>query len=169
VAERVAKSCLLLPPPDDQLARAHVLAQRAVDAEPDHWASRHFQFVQALAEYRAGHFAEASTWIDRSLGQTDKDFGPYSHAMARLLRAMVSARLGDVQKARSEREALERDWGNYPSLERGQLLYPGYWHDGIGAELLHREAQRIFQELKEADATKPADPGSATSAPANPE
>jgi tetratricopeptide (TPR) repeat protein len=157
VAERVAKSCLLLPPPDDQLARARVLAQRALDAGPDHWASRHFQFVQALADYRAGNFAEASTWIDRSLGQSDKNFGHYPHAMARLLRAMASARLGDVPKARSEWESLERDWGNYPSLERGELLNPGDWHDAIGAELLHLEARRVFEGLKETDATEPGD------------
>jgi serine/threonine protein kinase len=162
VAERVAKSCLLLPPPDDQLARARVLAQRAVDAGPDHYTSRYFQFVHALAEYRAGHFAEAKTWVDRSLEQTDKVFGLYPQIMAGLLRAMVSARLGDVQKARGEWGSLERDWSNYPSLGRGQLLYPVDWHDGIGAELLHREAQRMFQALKDADARKPADPGSAT-------
>jgi serine/threonine protein kinase/predicted Zn-dependent protease len=154
-AERVAKACLLLPPPDDQLVEARVLARRSVDGRSDHPSSQYFQFCQALAEYRAGNLDEASTWIDRSLGHADRNWEqPYPHSMARVLRTMISARLGNIRKARAEWELLDRDWVRFPSVERGELLYPSDWHDRIGAELLYHEAKRILQELKDTDTTQ---------------
>jgi hypothetical protein len=83
--------------------------------------------------------------------------------MAVLLKAMIAFRLGDVEKAATDSRAIEQGWIVYPSLERGQLLYPSDWHDGIGAELLHREAKQLFQSRNGTDASPsdqitPADP-----------
>src|SRR5713101_8044303 len=52
IAERMAKDCLILPPPAADLETIGKMADTAVAAGPDHKFWHYFQFVKGLAEYR---------------------------------------------------------------------------------------------------------------------
>jgi tetratricopeptide (TPR) repeat protein len=143
VAERTAKACLILAPPEDQLRKSQELAERAVTTGSNHEVIRYYQFAHALADYRAGEFGKAKEWADKCLS-SDKAMGGYGIAMAQLLGAMTDTRLGNEEQARAEWSQALQFCDRLPHLERGQLLYPSDWHDGIGVELLRREAERLI-------------------------
>ncbi len=65
VAERTAKTCLLLPNAVPDLDRVQKLADRSVAGTEKHGDYRWFVFVKGLGEYRAGRDAEAVTWLKR--------------------------------------------------------------------------------------------------------
>ena len=65
VAERIAKDCLMFPPPNDNLERIGKMADTAIAAGPTNSAWPYFQFVKALAEYRLGHDEAAADWLGK--------------------------------------------------------------------------------------------------------
>ncbi len=144
VAERVAKACLILPQSDDITAKAMILADRAISASPDHPAYRYFELANALANYRAGKLAEAKVWLEKCR-QSKTDFGLYPTAMMQLLGSMILSKLGETEQARTEWKHAAEFCNGLPQTERHQLLYPGDWHDGLAAEILRREAERLFK------------------------
>jgi eukaryotic-like serine/threonine-protein kinase len=152
IAERVAKACLILPPPPDQLKELRDLAERAVTKGANSRNLRYFQLAHALADYRAGEFGTASEWIIRC-GQSEKPLGAYGVGMANLLGAMIQARLGNKEKAAGEWTRAAQFCDGLPQVQHGQLLYPADWHDGIAVELLRREAEQLFQRRAPSDAT----------------
>ncbi len=95
VAERVGRSCLLLPASEDELRQATNLIDRALASEKAKPGSLlpYFRFAKALAEYRAGHLESALTLLD---GKTQRVLGP----APRLLLAIVQHRLGKADAAR---------------------------------------------------------------------
>lgn len=63
----------------------------------------------------------------------------------KLISAMSQRRMGDCDKARSEWGEASRFCSGWSCLDRGQLLHSSDWHDGIGMELLLREANQLFE------------------------
>jgi serine/threonine-protein kinase len=107
IAERTARSCLLLPPAEDDLRTAAALVDRAVaPVPPEHERGRpYFLFVQGLAEYRQGRPDKAIALME----------GPASWVLQpapRLVMAMAQHRLGRKEEARHTLAAavLAFDW-----------------------------------------------------------
>jgi hypothetical protein len=144
VAERVCKSCLLLEAPAAELPKLCELAHRSVTNGANNGVIRYFLFAQALADYRAGQFATSHDWAQKCL-QSKQAMAPYGIGMAKLISAMSARRLGHNDQARSEWADASQFCAPLPRVDRGQLLFPGDWHDGIGMELLRREAQKLFE------------------------
>lgn len=95
VAERTGRSCLFLPPSDDELQQVTKLVDLAL-ASPSPQVRgyfRYFRFAKAFAEYRAGKFESALKYLD---AETLRVLGP----APRLLLAMCQYRLGQVELAR---------------------------------------------------------------------
>jgi serine/threonine-protein kinase len=97
VCERVGRACLLSPACDDnQLRRATAAIDRALASEratPRGWLS-YFQLAKALADYRAGRFAEATALVEGPAAQVP-NFVPG------LIDAMAQFHLGHPDLARA--------------------------------------------------------------------
>jgi serine/threonine-protein kinase len=107
LAERVGRSCILLPPTEDELRKALVLIDRAVaPGHPEHDRARpYFLFAKGLAEYRQGRLGGAISLMT----------GDASHVMQsapRLVLAMAQYRQGHKEAALKSLAAavLAIDW-----------------------------------------------------------
>jgi serine/threonine-protein kinase len=96
VTEKVARACLLLPGSDEEMHRAAVLADRAVDAKGsmDDWIYPYFMFAKGLAEYRQGRPDNTITIMK---GEAAKVLGP----APKLLLAMAQHHEGNTAAART--------------------------------------------------------------------
>ncbi|HUO07958.1 MAG TPA: protein kinase [Phycisphaerae bacterium] len=107
IAERTARSCLLLPASDEELRRAVAIIDRALAArEPKYeWAIPYFQFAKGLAEFRLNHFDRAIALMQ---GETAKVLGPCPG----LVVAMAQYRSGQKDQARHTlaTAVLSYDW-----------------------------------------------------------
>ncbi|HEV3448637.1 MAG TPA: serine/threonine-protein kinase [Gemmataceae bacterium] len=95
VAERTARTILLLPAAADELQVAAALAERAVAAKATtaQWIYPYFLFAHGLAEYRQGRFDSA---ISIMRGDAATVMGP----APRIVVAMAEYRQGQKQEAR---------------------------------------------------------------------
>ena len=149
IAERVAKTCLLLPSAvaGDDLARVCKLAEFAVQTGSKsqwvHW----FEMTRALAEYRQGHFTNAVQWAERVQGhihQARDDAREICEADSYMLLAMAKHRLQEPQSAQA---ALARGeelvQTRIAKLDSGDLGVD--WHDVLTVNILLREAQGLIK------------------------
>jgi serine/threonine-protein kinase len=95
VAERVGRTCLLLPATGDELRQGDALTARAVAAKGSTpaWMYPYFRFARGLAEYRLGQFASASAIMQY---EASKVMGP----CPRLIVAMSQYDQGKKKEAR---------------------------------------------------------------------
>jgi hypothetical protein len=100
VAERTAKTCLLVPDAVADLAPVLRLADRAVTGTEKSGNYRFFLFCKGLAEYRGGRNAEAVDWGERSAPDAE---GSNLGATAFAVLAMAQHRLGRVRPAVRQR------------------------------------------------------------------
>jgi len=135
VAERMAKDCLMLPPPAASLVRFAKMADTAVAAGPTNSSWPYYEFVKGLAEYRLGHFASVLEWLRKVAAQEGV---PARTAQADATLAMAEFQLGQTNAARA-------------TLAEGikiaqTKLTPGRidWNDSIIAEILLREAHELI-------------------------
>jgi len=135
VAERMAKDCLMLPPPAASLVRFAKMADTAVAAGPTNSSWPYYEFVKGLAEYRLGHFASVLEWLQKVAAQEGV---PARTAQADATLAMAEFQLGQTNAARA-------------TLAEGikiseTKLTPGRidWNDSIIAEILLREAHELI-------------------------
>ena len=135
VAERMAKDCLMLPPPAASLVRFAKMADTAVAAGPTNSSWPYYEFVKGLAEYRLGHFASVLEWLQKVAAQEGM---PARTAQADATLAMAEFQLGQTNAARA-------------TLAEGikiseTKLTPGRidWNDSIIAEILLREAHELI-------------------------
>jgi len=145
VAERTAKTCLLLPSavgPDD-LTRADKVADNALSYGKDSPWIDWFQFTKGLAEYRQGHFSAA---IERmKLAQMEVAHARDSsrdmcEADTYLVRAMAHHQLKQPEDAQSDLSrglAIVRE--KLPKLDSGDL--DGAWLDTLMTYSFMRQAQ----------------------------
>jgi serine/threonine protein kinase len=135
IAERIAKDCLIFPPPADELPQLATMADTAIAAGPTNQAWPYFQFVKGLSEYRGGHFSSAREWLEKVAGQTE---ARARTAEANATLAMADFRLGNTNAARS---AL----ADGIKIAETELRRPDRpdWGDSIIAKVLLREAHTL--------------------------
>jgi len=136
VAERIAKDCLILPPPADTLPRLVKMADTAVAAGPANPSWPYYMFVKGLAEYRQGHYAGSLEWL-RQVAALEGV--PARTAQADATLAMAEYQLGQTNVAR---ETLAQGI----KIAETELTKPGRidWNDGLIAQFLLREAQGLI-------------------------
>jgi serine/threonine-protein kinase len=128
--EYAGRTCLLAPPPEEDLRRAAALIDRALAADAAHPTgfSRYFRAAKALSEYRAGR-PEAA--IEIMSGDAGEVLGP----LPQLVTAMAYARLGRAADARRAlaRAAVACDWRPVRANQGEWWMY----------HILRREAEAI--------------------------
>jgi tetratricopeptide (TPR) repeat protein len=140
IAERMAKDCLVFPPPPAELPAVEKMANIAIAAGPSHAYWRYFQFVKGFAEYRLGRFASAAEWL-KSAAPEPGDISRSAEAWAVL--ACCQSRLGQpAEAAASLAKAVAITEHSLPNLEKDS---PGdLWNDTIIANILVREAKALI-------------------------
>jgi tetratricopeptide (TPR) repeat protein len=142
VADRMAKSCLLLPAPGVDLDEASRLADTAVARGQQSEYLPWFQLTKALAEYRQGHFARAIEWANKVLAcagrLADRD------ATAWLVVAMAQGQLNERKAAPfALNKAKEIVNAKLPKLDSGDLGQ--LWPDRLIIDTLAREAESLME------------------------
>jgi serine/threonine protein kinase/Flp pilus assembly protein TadD len=138
IAERMAKDCLMLPPPAASLPKLAKMADIAVAAGPSANSWPYFQYVKGLAEFRQGHFAAALEWLRKVV---DEEGAPARSIQAYATMAMAEYQLGHTNAAQS-------DLGAALKLAE-EKLGPGRidWNDQLTAQFLLREAQALMPKV----------------------
>jgi len=150
IAERMAKDCLILPPPATDLETIGKMVDVAVAAGPSHSYWEWFEFVKGLYEYRRGHFPAAVEWLqkitvkqghqplnvaeDMVLAMAQYQLGQSGEARATLAKGVG---LADGKLGKSDKEGLGQDWINW-----------------IIANALLREARALIGDAKPGDQAK---------------
>ena len=97
LAERISKTCLLIPDAVSDFGPVFKLADRAVTGTEQHPYYRWYVQAKGLAEYRARRDAGAVAWLTRFSPQAD---GIHADAGAFSILAMAQHRLGRAEAAR---------------------------------------------------------------------
>jgi eukaryotic-like serine/threonine-protein kinase len=136
IATRIAQTCLILPPPDDELNDIGKMVEIANTANSPHKTWSDVYFVKGLAEYRLGHFAGAVEWLQKSTPET----GHWPReVMVRAVLALAQHHLGQMAEARAAlSDAMQSADRNLARL--GEDL-DAQWRDWIMAHRLLDEAQ----------------------------
>jgi serine/threonine-protein kinase len=128
IAERVGRTCLLVPVTGDELRQGDALTARAVAARGSTpaWIYPYFRFARGLAEYRLGHWASASAIME---WEASKVMGP----APRLVLAMAQHDQGRTKEARTTlaRAIVAFDWSTARADNRDAWIY----------HILRREAE----------------------------
>lgn len=143
IAERTAKDCSILPPPDAWLPQIAKLADVAVAAGPEHKLWPYFQFAKGLAEFRQGHTVEAVKWLEPIL---EAKGDVYRTVQAEVTLAMVQWRLNQVESAKATfTKGHDIAETRLPRLDQGQSP-EDRWNDWFIAHALLREAKGMIED-----------------------
>jgi eukaryotic-like serine/threonine-protein kinase len=135
-AERLAKDCMILPPPQSSLSKLATLADRALAAGSANSDWPYFQFVKGLIEYRQGNFRQAVEPLQSVISQG----GVASRTLqAYCVLAMAQYRLGQKDAAGASIAS-----GRELAAEKLDSFKAGDWNDRIIAQLLLREADALI-------------------------
>jgi tetratricopeptide (TPR) repeat protein len=141
IVERTARTCLLRPAAIDDLKPVFALAEQLVSGTKNHWARRWFLLTRGAAEYRAGNYAGAIDWLEKSMDA--KEPAPQRDAFAALFLAMALHHQGQTGEARRRLNQAGR-WLE----ERTRSLEPGdlgeEWSDWTRIEIVRREAEALL-------------------------
>ena len=137
IAERMARDCMILPPPAADLETIGKMVDTAVAAGPRHQFWDYFQFVKGLYEYRHGHFAGAAEWLQKVV---EHEGDPNRTVAACMVLAMSQHQLNQVNEARL---TLARGL----KIADARLGRPGspQWNDQIAAQTLMSEAKALIE------------------------
>src|SRR5947207_4174534 len=137
IAERMARDCMILPPPAADLETIGKMVDTAVAAGPRHQFWDYFQFVKGLYEYRHGHFAGAAEWLQKVV---EHEGDPNRTVAACMVLAMSQHQLNQVSEARA---TLARGL----KITDARLGRPGspQWNDQIAAQIFTREARALIE------------------------
>jgi eukaryotic-like serine/threonine-protein kinase len=141
IAERSAKDCLILPPPESDLPAIAKMTDTAIAAGSDHRFWAHFQFVKGFAEYRQAHFSSAAEWLQKMVGQSGD---MYRTVQAHMVLAMTQQKLNQPEAARATL-ASGIDLANRRFPKSGQGSLDEQWNDWIIAHALIREARALIE------------------------
>ena len=133
-AERMAKACMIVPPPKADLDALARMADVAIAAGPqaEYWP--YYEFVKGLAEYRQGHFAAAGEWSQKVIAAGGD--------ATRLVQAYAVLAMAQFQQHQAERAHATLGLAR----EVAGRKYEGpNWQDGITGEALLREAEALIQ------------------------
>lgn len=143
IADRTAKTCLLVPDAVPDLDRVMKLADRAVNGTENHPYYRYFVFVKALAEYRADRNAEAVKWLER--------FAPHAgganvDAAAFAVLAMAQHRLGQIEAGRAALDSAAKIVGEQMPDPIAGRSFGNDWDDWLRCLVLFREAHGLLKK-----------------------
>jgi serine/threonine protein kinase len=141
IADRTAKTCLLLPDAVPDFDRVQKLADRAVTGTEKHGSYRWFVFVKGLAEYRAGRHAEAVNWLNRFDPHAD---GAHIDASAFAVLAMARHRLGQKEQAHAALHSAQVIFAEKMPDPGAGRPFDGAWHDWLHCQILLREAEALL-------------------------
>jgi len=139
-AERMAKDCLVLPPPAAHLPVLSKMVDVAIAASANK-AMPYFEFAKGLAEYRLCRFESAAGWMEK-VAAVKADM--YRTVQAQMVLAMAQQQLGKTSQARETlSNGLELADTRFPKGGEGSL--DDQWNDWILAHSLMREAKALIQ------------------------
>jgi hypothetical protein len=143
IAERTAATCCLAPGAVEDFSIVEELAERAVRGNEKHELRYYFVFAKALAEFRAGHDAEAIKWVQR---YPPKAGGIHWEASRFSVLAMANHRLGKTQEARDAlHEAQAIMSAKMPDPSKGRPFEAGNWRSWLPCQLMVREAEGLLE------------------------
>jgi tetratricopeptide (TPR) repeat protein len=142
IADRMAKSCLILRPEPQDLAKIARLADISVTFDAKSAATAWFQFCKGFAEYRQGHFKEAERWMGKVLEHVTE--GSTRDVEAYMVLAMAQHQSGQPEVARDTfAEANRFAQRRLRDVNSGDI--ESGWTDWILAQALMREAGEMFR------------------------
>ncbi len=150
LAARMAKACLILPPPAADLKLLNKMAGVALGA----WGKREppddFKFVKGLAEYREGHFASAAKWLQKVEVPSGE---PWRTVQVSMVLAMAQRRLDQNDAAQAAlAQGIRLADANTPKTKNRDLGIA--WSDWIIAQALMREAKALMENKASAEGQK---------------
>jgi tetratricopeptide (TPR) repeat protein len=148
IAERTAKTCLLIPDAVADLQPVIQLADRAVTGTEKHQYYGWFLLVKGMADYRTGHFAEA---IDRlkkifSLSRERRyHISAALHGTVYLFLAMAHHRLDQGPQARQALAQASAIMEQTDSKGDHNTILGPEWHDWLRFQIVRHEAERLVK------------------------
>jgi WD40 repeat protein/tetratricopeptide (TPR) repeat protein len=139
IGERMVKACALLPDSRVDPRQFLRIADRVVKAGANSPLLPYFELIKGMAEYRAGRWARAAVWLQKS-----PQFSNWNRNLpAQALLALAYHRLGQSDRAR---QALERARGMRDQLPKvGEESFPTYnFNDWLIGHMVYREAAAIL-------------------------
>ena len=143
IAERTAKTCLLIPNSGIELGLPVKLAERAANRSFGQANAKWFHLVKGIADYRQGQFAGALEWLGRSVSPGSEVV--YLDSTAYLFLALAHKRLGhdeDAKQALYKARFLMDE--RFPKLGGGQSLGAN-WADWLRFQIVRREAESLIK------------------------
>ena len=151
IADRMAKSCLMLPAQGQALATAARLANASVTFDSNSAAHPWFRFCKGLAEFRLGNFEESKRWITKV--QENEQDGSTRDIEAYMVLAMDEHALHNDQAASAAFEHGKMLAGRrLHDLSSGEI--ESGWTDWILAHALIREAQQVLEKPPQQTASR---------------
>ncbi|HLH55578.1 MAG TPA: serine/threonine-protein kinase [Verrucomicrobiae bacterium] len=143
IADRMAKSCLILPPNGHVLRRAADWADLAVNFDETSANNPWFHFCKGFAEYRLGNYESATGWMERVFEHLPD--GSHRDVEAYMVLAMALHRSNYPQDAlvafEEGRQLAER---RLRPLEKRDIQ--SGWTDWVLAKALMREAEQVLTQ-----------------------
>jgi tetratricopeptide (TPR) repeat protein len=137
-AERIGKACLLAPDSGIEPATLAAIVATAQPALENRSHAMWVQLLNALAEYRAGHFDTAAGWVEKLRANPDSPARGLAAADAIL--AMAEHHRQRSAEARAALEAAQKSVAaNWPAGGEGA------WHAWLIADLLTKEAATLLR------------------------
>jgi tetratricopeptide (TPR) repeat protein len=149
IAERIAKAFLLAPAAHDDLGPAMKLSEKAITGTEKHFQYRYFVLTRALADYRAGRFADACKRIAAFAPRADR-FGrtAVSNAVfdsqAFAVLAMAKHRLGQPGEARAAMLSARAIVTRFMPAPKAGRNFDINWHDWLHCQALYQEADKLM-------------------------
>jgi eukaryotic-like serine/threonine-protein kinase len=139
-AERMAKDCLVFPPPASDLSLITKMADTAI-AIGENKPRPYFLFAKGFSEFRLGRFEGAAEWMEKVIAFRGDI---YRTVQAQMVLAMAEHQLRKSDQAHATLAAgLEVADTRFPKAGKGSL--DDQWNDWVIAHALIREAKSLLQ------------------------
>ncbi len=145
--ERLSKSCLLVPLPEDALQRVSAVVDRLCAAGPVHPSYQWAEATRALARLRRANYAEAINDCDQVLAKPGRLW--YRSMLARFVRAIALARQGRTDEAIRDLELAREGW----AVKRREYHEQPFGMDHFHLPMFELMEQQATEAVAEARAT----------------
>jgi hypothetical protein len=136
VLDRMAKDCLILPPPADVVGAAGKMVDSVVQSNGVRCTFAPFRLVKGLAEYRRDRSQSALKWLDAATPENESN----RELQVLAITAMAQMRLGETNKAET---ALAKANSLAASFPLKGPAANAQWPDRLMAQCLLREARTM--------------------------
>jgi tetratricopeptide (TPR) repeat protein len=141
IADRIAKSCLMIPPQGEMLTKAAALANISVTYDGRSLVHPWFQFCKGFAELRSSHYAEAKQWMAKVAEHENE--GSVRDVEAHIVVALAEHGLGHEQAAlQAYADGVELSTHRMRDVSSGDI--ENGWTDWILSHALMREAKQAI-------------------------